>query len=988
MPAFNFTPVEDLTALDALEPIEIGPRQRYEQKVEDKLGLGGQFMNALGSPDLLSGVLTGPVNGVSKLTNALGDAFQNLLPGVTKPIDTSDAWTISDEQVSTYLRPAARFAGSVMGFSQNLELMRQGANVSKAIASGELPGRAAFSTDEITAADPYGIDLGEMIGAETAGGVALAGIKNIPRVQSLLARMRNTQQVKNLAVAASVPGRTRTAVKFAGNAADGLSTTVAATAFMDNSEGNLGNLPELWGGKPIGLGVQPGDDYLEATRKTALLEGLLLPLAVLGVAAPVRPLRNAVASGDLPGGLQALADAELAPYMAPLTKAQGQKYLPAMQTVRQNVIPPEYRAPSVQKEPRLTPKGGPIVPYDSAISRGLSENLQVQQVKQQRTRLENMGLLVQTDGLRQLDLGLNGVVDPGIRTEIKELQMQRGVAIREGAGEAVLANIDEQIDNLTMQGRSNRLDFVEAGPEAPPEKPDPRPELDTMLAQLDELSDSELVTLLENVNEPVRQAQRNTEMLRLNETVQNLQQEIINIRARVEDETLPKSKRLTKVGAARKITKIEASIAQAQQELGTLEASNAPKQPSLVGDQLEIVMQEGQQELDLAAGAPAPDVELPALRQFSWDEETGTWRKDLGGYPNTQAYREEISGWNRDLLRQMANPSNSPEVAALVKARTGRRVYQAKKGDIVDAFVEIAQRRNRYLDAEEFRQLGIDMGEYGVQGELLPLEVRSEARRERMKQQLLEAAVRNGEVQPPFSPLPERPLPELSQTYTVQQVIDDPAFARAYAEDAIPTYKAGNKGVDEMLEEMRLRFDYAELDAQAWRMQRNATMDAIGWDRLTWEQKKASGLLDLKIYSMGNGDIPFAKEDLGFRRPELQTGFTRTEGPVVSERPTRAAEPPRKPQRYSYTADGLIKEKVAVPKTPAPKAEPKAKAPTTEKVDVQFSSPEDPMVNQPKALSQRVEKETRKGLRISKQSLARVKQQIEELRAQQIGRAC
>ena len=231
-------------------------------------------------------------------------------------------------------------------------------------------------------------------------------------------------------------------------------------------------------------------------------------------------------------------------------------------------------------------------------------------------------------------------------------------------------------------------------------------------------------------------------------------------------------------------------------------------------------------------------------------------------------------------------------------------------------------------------------------------------------------------------------MPELSQTYTVQQVIDDPAFARAYAEDAIPTYKAGNKGVDEMLEEMRLRFDYAELDAQAWRMQRNATMDAIGWDRLTWEQKKASGLLDLKIYSMGNGDIPFAKEDLGFRRPELQTGFTRTEGPVVSERPTRAAEPPRKPQRYSYTADGLIKEKVAVPKTPAPKAEPKAKAPTTEKVDVQFSSPEDPMVNQPKALSQRVEKETRKGLRISKQSLARVKQQIEELRAQQIGRAC
>ena len=89
---------------------------------------------------------------------------------------------------------------------------------------------------------------------------------------------------------------------------------------------------------------------------------------------------------------------------------------------------------------------------------------------------------------------------------------------------------------------------------------------------------------------------------------------------------------------------------------------------------------------------------------------TGMWRpkgeeKVTGGYKTMEAYREDLMGWNRDLLRKMANPTNSPEIAALIKARTGRRVYAAKKADIVDAFVELADKRGRFVPSAVFEQV-------------------------------------------------------------------------------------------------------------------------------------------------------------------------------------------------------------------------------------------------------------------------------------------
>jgi hypothetical protein len=50
-----------------------------------------QFANTLASPDTKVGIFTGPVNGISKLGNAIGDLVQG------KPIDVKDAWTISDK---------------------------------------------------------------------------------------------------------------------------------------------------------------------------------------------------------------------------------------------------------------------------------------------------------------------------------------------------------------------------------------------------------------------------------------------------------------------------------------------------------------------------------------------------------------------------------------------------------------------------------------------------------------------------------------------------------------------------------------------------------------------------------------------------------------------------------------------------------------------------------------------------------------------------
>jgi hypothetical protein len=94
--------------------------------------------------------------------------------------------------------------------------------------------------------------------------------------------------------------------------------------------------------------------------------------------------------------------------------------------------------------------------------------------------------------------------------------------------------------------------------------------------------------------------------------------------------------------------------------------------------------------------------------------------------------------------------------------------------------------------------------------------------RERLKGEILQRAIDNGEVQPPFSPLPERPRTTFQQSSMVDEMFADPTgqLPLLYANDQLPTYKAGSKNADALIEELRLRFEYKALDDAAQQAQR------------------------------------------------------------------------------------------------------------------------------------------------------------------------
>ena len=58
---------------------------------------------------------------------------------------------------------------------------------------------------------------------------------------------------------------------------------------------------------------------------------------------------------------------------------------------------------------------------------------------------------------------MDGVVDPEVKLQIRELQAKRGQLIAAGADEAALGEINQQIDDLTLNGESNLGRFVDSG---------------------------------------------------------------------------------------------------------------------------------------------------------------------------------------------------------------------------------------------------------------------------------------------------------------------------------------------------------------------------------------------------------------------------------------------------------------------------------------------------------------------------------------------
>jgi hypothetical protein len=893
MPAFNLAPKpEDLDPQwenkapqsmgDGTQKPTVGQaRATYAKRSEAAAGPLKpvvQFANALASPDTKIGIFTGPVNGISKLGNALGDLVQG------KPIDVKDAWTISDQQ-----------------------------------ARAINPWRVGIG-QEVTPSDEAGLAIGEGIGAELAGAATGATLlqqaAKIRRVQQVAQALQQQAAVRRAAVAITASPKLKAATNVATNVGQAVGSAALAAPFLDQADGNLANLGDAVGLKLPGR-VEPNENYLQSLAKSVAVEGIAAPLALLGMGALIKPIREGMTKGG-PGWIEELANAELEPYLP------RQMAGPALPPAGQTGLP---QLPGYQQQ------GGALVPYDSAITRSLQEQTQIRQVTEQRQRLQDMGLVQQGEG-GQLDLALGGAVDPEIKLQVQQLQTQRGQLIKQGmeSGQDMsqdLAKIDQEIGDLIQAGRA--MDPMDARPPVQPELdlPDGRPELDSYLAHLDEMSDADLRQIHSRVYAEINAERNAQELTAVQQRVDGLQGKLQEIEARAA------AGEVTPIGAKRMASKVQKELATAQQQLEAIQGRGRVTE-ALVGDQLQLRID----QQDAATVQVPEEVQMPPF-------ESVTRSGSEYGYQTPDDYRGALEGWNRDHLRRLAMPDSSPEVAALVKARTGRRVWQAKKSDIIDALVEMAERRGRFLPPEPAQvvqnalELTVDDAPWKKWEPVLRFLFEDKAKaltqkpadlsapgmtkvldadgveqlvpatdysgrgmdaqtRERLKAEILQRAIDNGEVQPPITPLPQRPVTAFEQSSLVDDLFADPTgqLPLAFSTDALPTYKAGGKNADALIEEMRLRFEYNVLDEQAQRAQQQALMAAHGWDTLGWEEKKKLGILGEGFYSLQ----PFSER---FRDPTPQFN------------PELEAVPPRKPKQYGMEGGELVEKTPEVKTTPA-----------------------------------------------------------------------
>lgn len=886
MPPIKLPQIDDYSTVewdftDPPKPSGAKPRPRATRAqlnalVERKLGWAGQLLNTLASPDTKAGVVVGPVNAISKLGNALGDWAQG------KPIDTRDAWQIPEETVRKY-NPFR------IGIGQ-----------------------------EVTPADRFGFQVGGGIGAEIAGAaVGATLIKRLGQVgqlKQLANAFRNTQAARSIAVAqrASVP--LRTGLQVGKNVGEALTSTVAATPFLDVSQGNLANVGDAFGLKLPGR-VDETDNYLDAFGKTVRVEGLAAPLTFMGALSFIGPVRRAMFGGEGIKWLDDLAEQELEPYtrqwrnfrQPQLPPGEAPRRLPSAQMQAAadgspitpatiNVDTPggalPGTAPGLPQLPGYQPRGGALATVPealptgpgSAIERYYDEATQIRQVEEQRQRLVDAGLIREGEN-GQWELNVANGVDPEVEKQIRDLQTQRGVLLEQlsrqpdvvakqtsdlqaqrqtllqqlseqpdaaGGINKRLDEIDQQIANLgnplsaaaddtaSLQKQLDELDAEIADltmsgttkeflnlPPKQLEFMDTRPELDTFLANLDELSDKQLQDIHSRVLREVGAERNATELADTQQRVQELNQRLEEINSRLE------AGDITPRGAKGLITKTQREIQAAEQQLQDIQQRlNSPE--STVRGQLNAA------SAWLQRRAPS-DTASPSLREVGRSAE-------VYGYSNSDEYRGVLQGWDRDRLRSFAQPSTNPEVAAIVKTRTGRRVWASKKSDIVDALVELAERKGWYLSPE-------------------PDQLVDPFVREQMKADILRRAIDNGEVQAPVTPIPNRPSGPraFNQGTFVDDLFSDETgqMLAQFVNDELPPYKAGGKNADALIDEMRLRFEYNVLDAKAMQAQKDALMAAHGWDRLSWEDKKRLGLMGRGMFALSRDELPDAATRTG-----------------------------------------------------------------------------------------------------------------------------
>ena len=988
------------------KPTRAGLERRLESQAGPLKPLA-QLLNTLASPDTKAGVVVGPINAISKLGNAIGDAVQR------KPIDTKDAWQIPKE-VSRRLNP-----------------FRIGPNYS-----------------EVTPADNPGMDLGGAIGAEVLGAVTgttlLRRLGQVGLLKRAADAAKATRAVRGFAVAQRASKPLRTAVQAGKNVGEALVSTTLAAPFVDYSQGNLANVGDAFGLQLPGR-VEKDDNYLEAFGKGVLVEGLAAPLAVMGALSFLPAARRAMFGGEGVQWLDDLAEQELEPYTRQWRNFQQPQLPPGPSTLQLPSAQMQAAAdgspitpaainldtpggslpgtpPGLPQLPGYESRGGPLVP-GSAIERYFDEATQIRQVEQQRQRLLDAGLVKQGEG-GQLDLSIADAVDPEVQQQIRQLQDERGLLLQRlseqpDAAEEISKQLDEldtQVADLTLSGTTEQF-LAPRGSRQTELNLDTRPELDTYLAQLDELSDSQLREIHSRVYREAGAERNAQELAATQEQVQQLTQRLEQINARQQ------AGEITPRGAKGLITRAERELQAAQLQLRAIQQRMAVPETT-VGQQLEMSIN-WQPGLDLS-----PDIQLPPLQQVA--RGPGEY-----GYRTPEDYRSALEGWPRDTLRRLAMPDSSPEVAALVKLNTGRRVWSAKKSDIIDALVELSRRRGMYLppDAD---QLGLqltrnlagegdaplldvpaDLGTTSRMGQAVdadgnPITVPMDEfqprgmdaqTRERLKAEILRRAIDNGEVQAPVTPIPNRPSgPQyFNQGSFADDLLSDPSgqLPLQFVNDQLPPYKAGGKNADALIDEMRLRFEYNVLDAQAQQALQDAWMASKGWDTLSWDEKKRLGL-------MGRGMFAFSREDLAAPldqvrpptpefTPELPVGGERTAQPYRGEgsaaaqnvtqfSPELKPKPDRKPQTYD-TAEVFVSvngQPMVVPKDTVSQAS----APAADAAKVGKAQPKSKPKGKNKAAATPMQQQAAQAKADIATQREALRQQLEELRKKHQGGSC
>ena len=727
---------------------------------------------------------------------------------------------------------------------------------------------------ENTPADDAGYEIGAETSGEVAGAVTgstlLRQLGRAPQVIRMVDRLRQTRLVKQLAVAGTQNKAIRRGINLTRWGGEGVLDTSIAALFQDPEFGNSADLTSLFGvSNP--LQTDANDNYFVAQAKKIGADAIALPLGLIG-ASQLTPFTRRLADGDMAFGLEELAAIELEPYVP--------------RQITQPLLPP---ASSVDQQ------------FDSAIDRSTSAQLQSEQVAQQRERINTMFPGLRELNSDQLAMDITAAGGTGTGNKLSKVETPEGEVVPGGPE-----------FEFKLSPKQGALDLGEFG-----DAPDPRPEISTYLAELDELDDAGLRRVLANVDQTEQINLRQQSLDEARARVEAAEAKIADVEERL---ALPEGnkRKLTEQGSKRLLNKANREL-----EAARLQVSNQSAEPftaANVGDQLALELQDS---LDLNA---RPEIQLPSLEKFEFDEATGMWRgkKEELGYPTLEAYRDDISGWNRDLLRAMASPQNSPQVAALVKARTGRRVWAAKKQDIVDALVEIAGRTKRYA-VDPGKQLEIP----GQQGQLpvnqlktteegvvldLPFQRRgmSAEERELMKRKILQAAIDAGEVQPDITP----PAAGLPQTQFDQGQLVDVLFQadangqldllKGYADGAIPTYKAGGKTADTLIEEVRQRFDWAELDGAGQRAQRQAMWEKEGWNKLTWDERKRLMMLSREETGLYR-DTPGEVTDVGTTTQLLEwtpEGNVPAEAAAAIKKPVAPEGKPQKSRSRSRRKKG------------------------------------------------------------------------------------